>query len=234
MKRLTLIIAASAACFTVSAFAGEVVYTHDKNPVPPPPLYGVGWYWGLQLGVNAHQDFGGTREFSLGNSEIELEPKDKVGFVGGLKLGYVFGTGTVRPAIEADLYYNGVEADIDARINGDDVDFNAEADLHSGAFIGNFLVRFAFDQFQPYVGGGLGGYYAESQNVEVTIANRTFEGEGGSNSGFAWQLIAGADYYFNETMSGFLEYKFLNYEDAGFTEDRISQHLIVLGLRFHF
>lgn len=59
-------------------------------------------------------------------------------------------------------------------------------------------------------------------------------GEGGSNSGFAWQLIGGADYYFTEKVSAFLEYKFLNYEDAGLAEDRISQHLVMLGLRFHF
>ena len=55
-----------------------------------------------------------------------------------------------------------------------------------------------------------------------------------SSSGFAWQLIAGADYYFTEKMSAFLEYKFLNYEDAGVNGDRIGQQLVVLGLRWHF
>jgi opacity protein-like surface antigen len=206
----------------------------NKGYAPPEPVYGTGLYVGLQAGINAYQDFGGTRRFSLGASDISLEPNEKVGFVGGLKLGYVFGAGTVRPAIEADLYYNGVQADLDARVNGNDVDFNADADLHSGAFMGNFLLRFCFDRFQPYLGGGVGGYYAESQDVEVRIANRTFHGDGGSNSGFAWQLIGGADYYFTEKVSAFIEYKFLNYEDAGFSGDRIDQHLVVAGLRMHF
>src|SRR4051795_7445347 len=111
-KNLALIlITTPALALTSVAFAGETTYSVDKNPVPP-PVFGAGFYLGLQAGVNAYQDFGGTRRFSLGGNDISLEPNEKVGFVGGLKAGYVFGTGTVRPAIEADLYYNGVEADL--------------------------------------------------------------------------------------------------------------------------
>ena len=236
MKRNLLLATVSTVIFAGASFAGPPPAPSKAivQPAPAPELYGTGFYFGIQAGINAHQDFGGGRDFSFRGNEISLEPKDKVGFVGGLKAGYVFGTGTVRPAIEADIYYNGVEADIDSKVNGEDIDFNADAKLHSGAFMGNFLLRFAFDQFQPYLGGGLGGYYAESQDVEVTIAGRKFEGQGGSNSGFAWQLIGGADYYFSPKFSAFLEYKFLNYEDAGFNEDQISQHLVVLGLRWHF
>jgi opacity protein-like surface antigen len=235
MKKNILLTALSGCILTATSLGGAATYAPsiDKNPVPP-PVYGVGWYGALQLGINAYQDFGGTRRFDFGDDELTIEPNEKVGFVGGLKLGYVFGTGTVRPAIEGDFYYNGVQLDLDARFNGRDVDANAEADLHSGAFMGNFLLRFAYDRFQPYLGGGVGGYYAESQNVKVRVRGRDFEGDGGSNSGFAWQLIGGADYYWTEKVSTFLEYKFLNYEDAGFAEDRISQHIVVLGLRWHF
>lgn len=233
MKKL-LITAASAAIFAGSSFAGEIVVAPSKNPVPPEPVYGVGWYWGLQAGINAYQDFGGTRHRDFRGNDIALEPKEKVGFVGGLKLGYVFGTGSVRPAIEADVFYNGVKADLDLRVNGNDTDFNAEAKLNSVGFLANFLLRFGTGQFQPYIGAGAGGYYTEVDDVNVSIRGREFHGEGGNNSGFAWQLLAGADYYFTETTSVFLEYKFLNYEDAGITEDRISQHLAVLGVRWHF
>ena len=34
-------------------------------------------------------------------------PKNDVGFFGGIKLGYVFGTGVVRPTVEGDFFYNG-------------------------------------------------------------------------------------------------------------------------------
>src|SRR5687767_2639315 len=102
-----------------ASFAGD----HSKvveTPAPPPPLYGTGFYLGIQAGVNAYQDSGGDRSFSFGDSDISPEARDKTGFVGGLKAGYVFGTGTVRPAVEADFYYNGVGTDVDAQINGDD------------------------------------------------------------------------------------------------------------------
>ena len=36
-----------------------------------------------------------------------LDPKHDVGFFGGIKLGYVFGTGVVRPTVEGDFFYNG-------------------------------------------------------------------------------------------------------------------------------
>jgi opacity protein-like surface antigen len=235
MKNQIPLTALAAFAFVTSAFAGETSYAPSKNPVAPAPVYyGTGAYFGLDAGINAYQDFGGTRRFSLGGNDIAIEPKEKIGFAGGIKAGYVFGTAVVRPAIEADLYYNGVQSDLDVRVNGKTRDFNAQADLHSGAFMGNFLCRFAFDRFQPYLGGGIGGYYAESQNVEVKIANKTYHPEGGSNSGFAWQLVGGADYYWSEKFSTFLEYKFLNYEDAGFNQDRIGQHLVVLGVRWHF
>lgn len=235
MKKNILLTLVSTAALTASSLAGDTSKQIVQSTPPPPPVYyGTGFYLGLQAGINAYQDLGGTQRFTLGDSDISLEPKEKIGFVGGIKAGYVFGTGTVRPAVEADLYYNGVEGDMNARVNGDDVDFNADAKLHSGAFMGNFLLRFAFDRFQPYVGAGVGGYYAEAQDVEVKIGDTTFEPEGGKDSGFAWQIIGGADYYFTEKMSAFLEYKYVTYEEAGFKGDGIDQHLVVLGLRWHF
>ena len=236
MKNPILLALLSSAALATVALAGPPVSDSKTAvaPAPAPVIYGAGFYLGLQAGVNAYQDFGGTRRFSLGGNDIAVEPREKVGFVGGLKAGYVFGTGTVRPTIEADLFYNGVDADVDARVNGHDSNFNAEGHLHSGAFMGNFLVRFAFDRFQPYLGGGLGGYCAEAQEVKGHVGGRHFEVDSGTNSGFAWQLIAGADYYFTEKVSMFAEYKFLNYEDAGFNDDRIGQQIVVLGLRWHF
>ena len=235
MNQKLLLTTLATAVLAQSAFAGETIAAPSKGYVPPAPIvYGTGFYVGLQAGINAYQDFGGTRRLEIGGRDVAIEPNEKVGFAGGLKIGYVFGTGSVRPAIEADLYYNGVDADLDARIDGEDTDFNAEGKLHSGAFIANVLLKFGTDHIQPYIGAGAGGYYTESQSGEVTIAGRHFDLPGGSNSGFAWQLIGGVDYYLNEKTSIFGEYKFLNYEDAGFTEDRISQHIVVLGVRWHF
>jgi opacity protein-like surface antigen len=250
MTKPILLAAACATALSSSAIAGAIVYSTNKNPVPPAPapVYGTGFYLGLDAGINAYTDFK-DKDFSVGGNDVSISANDKVGFVGGIKAGYVFGTGTVRPAIEADLYYNGVQGDLDVTVNGKKTSANAQADLNSGAFMANFLVRFAFDRFQPYVGGGIGGYYAQADDVEITTGGtkvkgpngttlttkkRTFHGGGASNSGFAWQIVAGADYYFTEKFSTFLEYKFLNYEDAGFSGDRLGQQIVVLGLRWHF
>ncbi len=236
MKTKFLLTALSAMAFTAASHAGEP----SKAVVPPAPapspiIYGTGPYFGLQAGINAYQNFGGTRHFNVNGNDLAIEPREKVGFAGGLKAGYVFGTGTVRPAIEADLYYNGVRADLDARINKHSTNLNADGTLHSGAFMGNFLVRFAFDRFQPYVGGGVGAWVGQAHDVDVTIRGHDYNlGNSSSRAGFAWQIIGGADYYWSEKFSTFLEYKFLNYEDAGISRDRIGQQIVMLGVRWHF
>lgn len=229
--------AACAVLVTTGAFAGETytpTQTKDLSP-PNPAIYGTGFYMGVQAGINAYVDYGDDRKYSVGGNDITISPTDQIGFVGGIKAGYVFGTGTVRPAIEADLYYNGVRGDLDVIVNGNKSAANADANLNSGAFMANFLLRFSFNRFQPYFGGGVGGYYAEADDIEVTVGGRNFRAPDSSNSGFAWQIIAGADYYFSETFSTFVEYKFLNYEDADLSSTgRLGQQLVVLGLRWHF
>src|SRR4051794_23970953 len=67
---------------------------------------------------------------------------------------------------------------------------------NTGAFMGNFIGRFAFGKFQPYAGGGVGVYYAESAGLDFSGPNGNFSTSGGKNhADFAWQIIAGTDYY---------------------------------------
>ena len=81
-------------------------------------MYGLGFYGAIDMGANIYQDRGGTRTFNGDNrindptdrdfqATLEVNPKNDVGFFGGIKLGYVFGTGVVRPTIEGDFFYNG-------------------------------------------------------------------------------------------------------------------------------
>ena len=232
-----MLTAASTAILTTAGSLAGTTYVPSKTvaPVHNPVFYGTGFYMGLEGGINAAQDLG-DRHFSLRGNDVSLESDDNIGGVGGLKLGYVFGTGVVRPAIEADLYYNGFKIDVDGKVNGD-TRFNANANVNSGAFLANFMLRFAFNRFQPDVGGGIGGYYASIDDIEVRARNRSVNGvEGGEGGGLAWQIVGGADYYCTEKFSVFAEYKYLNYEEpsADFTDDRLDQHLVVLGFRWHF
>ena len=170
------------------------------------------------MGANVYQDRGGDRTFTGDNrindptdrdfdATLEVSPKNDVGFYGGVKLGYVFGTGVVRPTIEGDFFYNGFRGGADFTLRdrfGDTIgQRNVTTWINTGAFMANFILRFApgNQRFQPYAGAGVGIYYAESAGVEVVdpVTGRVpvNTGGGASHADLAWQVIAGSDYYWN-------------------------------------
>ena len=112
MKKLAFLASIMAVFVAVSAQAGEAVVSNDsKNvaPAPPPPeIFGTGFYMALDAGANVYQNrvSNGTFSNALGDT-LSLSTENNVGFYGGLKAGYVFGTATFRPAIEGDFFYNG-------------------------------------------------------------------------------------------------------------------------------
>jgi opacity protein-like surface antigen len=212
----------------------------EYNPPPSrpaPEIYGTGWYGAIELGANIYQDRGNVRNFTDVNGDtLRLDPKNDTGFFGGVKIGYVFGTGSVRPAIEGDMFYNGWKTGADSTlvVNGVTTTNSSSFTINTGAFMTNFLLRFPFGKFQPYIGGGIGAYYAESAGGNFGPFNVS---GGASHADFAWQAIAGADYYFNPKWSTFVEYKFLEYtaSQADFGSSRVlGQQLLGAGLRFHF
>lgn len=206
-------------------------------PAPPPPeIYGAGWYGAIELGGNIWQDNGDTRTFTDVNGDsLVIEPNDDTGFFGGVKIGYVFGTGSVRFALEEDMFYNGWQSGANSAltINGVTTTNSRSLDINSGVFLTNGILRFGSGKFQPYIGAGIGAYYAESAGG--TFGPFNLEG-GGSHADFAYQAIVGADYYFNPKMSMFLEYKWLEYTNQNeWREDRdFGQQLLGVGMRFHF
>jgi opacity protein-like surface antigen len=174
-----------------------------------------------------------------------VDPKNDVGFFGGLKLGYVFGTGIIRPTLEGDFFYNGFRggANFDLRDPFGNVVAQRDVDtwINSGAFMGNFILRFNFGRFQPYAGAGVGVYFAESAGTEVVdpVTGRVPINTGGgqSHADLAWDVVAGSDYFFTHNIAGFIEYKYLNYTSTQLDtrEDRdLGQHLLGAGVRFFF
>jgi opacity protein-like surface antigen len=242
MKRLALIPTAITALITSSLFAGSPDIK-QVAPAPPPCEFGTGFYVGLDGGANVYQSFdnGFTRDFPNGD-EVHLHIDHNVGGYGGIKLGYVFGTGMFRPTIEEDMFYNGIGTSAHVDFNGTEV---AHSDnlINTGAFMTNFIARFAFGRFQPYAGAGIGAYFASSAGADVTVnrpgenVTRTFHGGGGASSGsLAWDVVAGADYYWTCKVSTFVEYHYLDYValDVGDGNHQFGQHLVGGGLRFHF
>src|SRR5437764_1572100 len=229
-KKLYLVTALLSGFLAAPLHAGQEVYK-QVAPAPPPELYGLGFYGAIDMGANVYQNRGGDRTFSDDNvnspffgDTLTVSPKNDVGFFGGLKLGYVFGTGIVRPTVEGDFFYNGFRGGADFSLNeaftpspGAPTEFRtAQRDvttwINTGAFMANFILRFApgNQKFQPYAGAGVGIYYAESAGVEVrdpVTGNVPINTGGGRNhADLAWQVVAGSDYFFNPRFSAFIEY----------------------------
>jgi opacity protein-like surface antigen len=253
MKKLTILAALVLGFVTASMQAGQEVYKQVVPP-PPPPMYGLGFYGAIDLGANIYQDRGGTRTFTQDNPDLigfgdtlTVDPKNDVGFFGGIKLGYVFGHGVVRPTIEGDFYYNGFRGGANFTLQDPDgvvlAQRNVTTWINTGAFMGNFILRFApgNQRFQPYVGAGVGIYYAESAGVEVVdpVTGRVpvNTGGGASHADLAWQIIAGSDYYWTPKFSTFIEYKFLQYTSTQINTRQnrdLNQQLLGAGVRVHF
>ena len=242
MKRFFVLTSIIFGFVTALVQAGEAFSYKQVAPPPPPELYGLGFYGAIDAGANAYQDRGGTKVFSneFGDT-LTVDPKNDVGFFGGVKLGYVFTSGVFRPTIEGDFFYNGFRGGADTTLAIDGVvvrQASATSFINTGAFMGNFIGRFAFGRFQPYVGAGVGIYYAESAGVDISGPRGTFNGGGGqSHADFAWQIIAGSDYYWTPKFSTFIEYHFLDYTSTQINTNQtrdLGQHLVGAGLRFHF
>src|SRR5437899_3750560 len=231
MKKFSVLTSVMFGFVAASLQAGTEVYKQVAPP-PPPELYGLGFYGAIDAGANVFQNRGGDRTFSDDNPNspffgdtLTVSPKNDVGFFGGVKLGYVFGTGVFRPTIEGDFFYNGFRggADFTLRDSFGDVLRSSSATtwINTGAFMGNFISRFAFGRFQPYVVAGVGIYYAESAGAEFQGPRGTFNSGGGrSHAALAWQIIAGTDYYWTPKFSTFIEYKFLDYTSTHITTNQ--------------
>jgi opacity protein-like surface antigen len=254
MKKLSLLSAAVLIGLLAAPLqAGTEVY--KQVAPPPPPLYGLGFYGAIDMGANVFQNRGGDRTFTdqdrldifdFGDT-LTVSPKNDVGFFGGIKLGYVFGTGVFRPTVEGDFFYNGFRGGADFTLRDIDGDVLAQRNvttwINTGAFMFNFIMRFApgNQRFQPYAGAGVGVYYAESAGTEVvnpvTGVVPINTGGGRSHADLAWQIVAGSDYYWTPKFSTFIEYKFLNYTSTQINtrEDRdLRQQLVGAGVRYHF
>jgi len=253
MRKLLFCTVALTALVAAPVRAGTETYKQVAPP-PPPPMYGLGFYGAIDMGANIYQNRGGNRTFTQDNPNLPgfgdsliVDPKNDVGFFGGIKLGYVFGTGVFRPTIEGDFFYNGFRGGANFTLEDSAGDVLAQRNvttwINSGVWLANFILRFApgNQKFQPYVGAGVGIYYAESAGTEVVnpLTNTVTVNTGGgrNHADLAFDVVAGADYFFNPQWSAFIEYKYLNYQSTQINtrENRaLGQQLLGAGVRFFF
>ena len=253
MKKLSLFLTTVVGCVVASVQAGEAVAYKQFAP-PPPQLWGTGFYGAIDMGANVYQNRGGDRTFTDDNlnspffgDTLTISPKNDVGFFGGIKLGYVWGTGVFRPTFEGDFFYNGFRGGADFTLRDSFGDVLAQRDLttwiNTGAFLGNFILRLApgNQRFQPYVGAGVGVYFAESAGAQLVnpITNTVTVNTGGgrSHADLAFDVVAGSDYFFTPNFSAFIEYKYLNYTSTQINTNKdrnLGQQLLGAGVRFFF
>ncbi|MGJ8536786.1 MAG: OmpA family protein [Parasphingopyxis sp.] len=223
------------------------------------------WYIGAEAGgtiiSNADIDVTNSAGVFANNAySINTEP----GFdVGGI-LGYDFGWFR----LEADVSYRraevtGIEQNLGSRlpiagtVTGTSVNYNpggpngnppgnpfqwngAQGSMRILAFMANGLLDFGDDDgFQGYIGGGVGIARTSFDGIRVTDAAPVITDD--SDSGFAWQLVAGVRYPLSRNFDIGVKYRFFNQDDVGTNsfystsdETDVRSHSALVTLTYNF
>jgi opacity protein-like surface antigen len=214
-----------------SANRGQTTTAIPASPTFPaiPVDTSVEWRTEFDPGYNisaylGHRFEGGFRiegEFNYSESNIDTHRGVTVG-------------GTNIDALDASVLTRGVALGTTV---GTLVDSGIGSQRSYGAFANAYYDFNADGNFQPYVGGGVG-----IQNVRFDYRPSDVDVGQGSDTNFAWQLMAGATYRISPSFELFGQY---NYRDAGRTRmeldllpanlnARSRQSIISLGLRLPF
>jgi OmpA-OmpF porin, OOP family len=223
------------------------------------------WYIGAEAGgtiiSNADIDVTNSAGVFTNNAySINTEP----GFdVGGI-LGYDFGWFR----LEADVSYRRAEVTtieqnlgsilpIAGTVTGTSVNYNpggpngsppgnpfqwngAQGSMRILAFMANGLLDFGDDDgFQGYIGGGVGIARTSFDGIRVTDAAPVITDD--SDSGFAWQLVAGVRYPLSRNFDIGVKYRFFNQDNVGTNsfystsdETDVRSHSALVTLTYNF
>jgi len=220
---------------SLAAVVATAAVLHAGPPakiIEQPAVQAVGaWYVAANGGMSAYQS-----NFINKPAGNDWSSKRKIGWNGGLKLGYDFDTNAfVRPVLELDGQFTGFNRNETMPTRGQGG--VAKFQTNSFALTLNALAKFDCVAFQPYVGAGAGFHH--------TWMKERFNDERDSDSstGFALQAIAGCDYKIAADWALFLEYKWLHFYNnkqltghhpEGMTKSQLGQQLINMGVRFQF
>jgi len=167
---------------------------------------------------------------------------------GGIKLGYSWPFdkepidqfdeefGANRPRLGGGVEFEA--GYLNDSLKGHNAFGNIDGDVDSAYFMMNFYLKSRIANFVPYIGGGFGGVYSSPRDVTIPGATGA---NGDDQVNFAYQGIAGLDYYFRPDFSVFTEFKYLVFQDfslgsgPGKVDFGDYQHFILgLGLRKTF
>jgi len=234
-----LVATAATLALVSSAFAGPV---HDpKSPPPIPPAMpvpeppGGGVYVSLFGGVNFGADHSSHYTTDCGCT-FDLDWDKEVGGYGGIEFGYATAWSTgFAMLFEVEGFYSGYDVNATAFDFGNRV-AGASASVDSFNLMFNAIARYDFGRFGLFGGAGIGYYNASVDHVTLDLNGHRYQTSQDFelDDGFAWQLIAGADFQVSENIDLYTEYRYLVYEtdlDIGGFEE---QHLLGGGIRYHW
>ena len=193
-------------------------------------------YVGVDLGLMLVEDITFDVENPAGVLFEDYAIADhKTGYDAGVVAGYDFGA--VRA--EAELAYK--RAGHDEYIIGGATSA-ASGNSKSMSIMGNLLLDFgADDSWQGFVGGGIG-----LARTRLTLETAALTARRLSDSGFAWQLLAGVRYPVSDNIDFGLKYRFYNHDLSddvtfapativrGEADGRFRSHSLLASLVFNF
>ena len=256
-----LLLAGSALAVVMAAgSAGAADFSRPIYKAPPPiPVFSwTGWYVGVHVGgawgTKEWQDpavtqFDGVLTSSFNLPDTTINNYGINGFLGGLQFGYNYQSGVWVWGVEAQASWAG--------IRGSDACpfFFGKSTCKSNVdALGSFAVRFGgtIDRALLYVKGGLAWAY---ETHKVSAPGNPFDGFGAfsvENKHWRWggMLGAGVEFAFTNTISGKLEYNYMDFgtrtysfvidpvgvigSDIVDVKIRQNIHLVKVGLNYRF
>ena len=199
------------------------------------------WYIGAEFGAMLVED----GDFTINSTTDSHEISHEFGFDGGGYVGYDFG----GFRLEAEVSYR--QADIDSvaigapglpvsggsTLTGNYNNMGGDAD--SLSFMLNGLLDFGPDDgLQGYVGGGVG---VARTKYEVSPYSNLAPSIDDSDSGLAWQILAGVRAPLTDTIDVGLRYRYYNAQDVALVdlggntlEDTFTSHSLMGTLEYNF
>lgn len=252
MKHPVFVTIALFAVSVLGAFAGTDL---KKIAAPPIPATDAGFYVAAEGGATIAQDYGNKQlNYDLvGGPKVRFhsikEMGDRVGSVGGLKIGYNFesydidGDFRLQPAAELEAFYFGTKIKLNAGNNTTPLwgpgDSTFIADLNSTAFMLNGIARLKTGTiFTPYIGLGIGGEYIQTANISI---KHTGPGAPVFASAlddadvvYAAQAVAGFDIEVAKGWDIFTEYKYVAAMNPSFDYNNLARSFAQEGLNVRF
>jgi opacity protein-like surface antigen len=147
----------------------------------------------------------------------------------GLKIGYILPQARAL-AFELEWNYMFEQSIPPQVVSG----VRESGDVTLNNFLVNLILRYPEGKIHPYVGAGIGASSMNIRNTEsiggaaVNVAEET-------ETGFAWQLLAGINVELAPNLSADLAYRYFGTEPSfALIDVDYRTHAVTFGINFHF